>query len=99
MNIFVQLFIEWKKNKTEMTYPLTNQDNCGQKYWTSKLLPCVVAFLRGCLFHFVIKKKKTLKRECAYVLVLECYKLSLTQNSQNKCGILNHKVLGRQTDL
>lgn len=40
-----------------MTYPLTNQDNCGQEYWTSKLLPCVVAFLRSCLFHFVIKKK------------------------------------------
>lgn len=39
-----------------MTYPLTNQDNCGQEYWTSKLLPCVVAFLRGCLFHFVIIK-------------------------------------------
>lgn len=63
-----------------MTYPLTNQDNCGQEYWTSKLLPCVVAFLRGCLFHFVIKK--TLKRECACVLVLECYKLSHMEQAE-----------------
>lgn len=80
-----------------MTYPLTNQDNCGQEYWTSKLLPCVVAFLRSCLFHFVIKKN-TFNRVCACVLVLECYS-SFTCNRQDKCGIQDHKILCRQADL
>lgn len=56
IKIFVQLLTERKKDKIDMMYPLTNQDNCGQEYWTLKHLPCVVAFLRGCLFHFVIKK-------------------------------------------